>query len=190
MRHQRHATDLRRCRHGGAHAPERRGQRGGADAGGRRAAHRGRHVLCLGGHLGAGRHPPHRDGPPDLRRARRPSVAAARMAPRGVPPRRIPGDAQHRHHAGHLDEVRPPVGVERHDRRRPQPSRRRPRRPRVVAHVEGGLAEGMAVAHAKGIRVPQTTVADVAAAYSVLPPGTSRRCSRTSSAGAVSSCRG
>ena len=30
----------------------------------------------------------------------------------------------------------------------------------------------MAVAHAKGIRVPQTTVADVAAAYSVLPHGT------------------
>jgi 2-dehydropantoate 2-reductase len=38
--------------------------------------------------------------------------------------------------------------------------------------LKTALAEGMAVAHAKGIQVASSTVEDVAAAYSALPPQT------------------
>jgi 2-dehydropantoate 2-reductase len=44
--------------------------------------------------------------------------------------------------------------------------------PELWQMLKDALAEGMAVAHAKGIGVPVTTVDDAAKAYSVLPPQT------------------
>ena len=61
--------------------------------------------------------------------------------------------------SGMTAAARSPLGVVRDD-------------PELWQMVKAALAEGMAVAHANGVRVPQTTVADAAAAYSVLPHGT------------------
>ena len=112
----RDAAAAHRPRHRRHPAPERRRQRRAADRRRRAAARRRRHVLRLRGHRRAGRDPAHGDGPPVLRRARRPPHAADGGAARGVPAGRIPVDAQQRHQRRHLDQVRAPVGLERPDR--------------------------------------------------------------------------
>jgi 2-dehydropantoate 2-reductase len=53
--------------------------------------------------------------------------------------------------------TRSPIGVIRED-------------PELLAMLKTAVKEAMTVAHAKGIAVPASTVDDVAAAYSVLPP--------------------
>jgi 2-dehydropantoate 2-reductase len=53
--------------------------------------------------------------------------------------------------------TRCPIGVIRGD-------------PELFAMLKTAVKEAMTVAHAKGVAVPASTVADVAAAYSVLPP--------------------
>jgi 2-dehydropantoate 2-reductase len=53
--------------------------------------------------------------------------------------------------------TRSPIGVIRDD-------------PELFAMLKTAVNEAMAVAHAKGVAVPESTVADVAAAYTALPP--------------------
>ena len=96
-----------------------------ADPRRRRGAHRRRRLLRVGGDRGAGRHQAHRDGPSDLRHARRIALAAARGAARGVPARRLSVDAEPGHHRRDLDQVRAALGVQRHDRGDARPDRRR-----------------------------------------------------------------
>ena len=105
--------------------PERRRDGRVADARGRRRAHRRRRVVRLGGDRRARRHQAHGDGSSDLRDARRIAIGAARGAARGLPARRLPVDAEPGHHRRDLDQVRPPLGLQRHDRRHARPDRRR-----------------------------------------------------------------
>ena len=44
--------------------------------------------------------------------------------------------------------------------------------PELLAMLKQAISEGMAVAHAKGVRVPSSTVDDVVKAYAALPPQT------------------
>jgi 2-dehydropantoate 2-reductase len=44
------------------------------------------------------------------------------------------------------------------------------RHPELVEMLKAAVAEGLAVAHAKGVRVPESTIEDVANAYRALPP--------------------
>ncbi len=118
-------------------------------------------------------------------------LAAARGAARGLPPRRFSVDAEPGHHRRHLDQVRAPLGLQRHDRGDAQPDRRHRQRSGAARDAEGRGARdagGRARQRRGGRRLRSTRMSRPPTRRCRRRPR--RRCSRTSSAAAGSSCRG
>ena len=127
----------------------------------------------------------------DLRGARRDANAASRASARGVPRGWFPSDAERADRRRHLDQVRAPVGLQRHDGRDEVADRAAATGSRAVGHVAGG-GQGR---DGRRARQGNRAATDDLPRHRRRPCRVcrhrrSRRCSRTSSAAAGSSCPG